>query len=309
VQENPEKASKEQHSHTLKTPPGVHNVAESSSRVRKGPFLPMSCTKPRPAWNATLPNPTGKHSISFNHKRTPADHWIPCGKCDGCTAATRLEWAVRMTHESQCHKQNCFVTLTYNDENCPDKINRADPQLFLKRLSKKLGHRIRYFLTGEYGDKTHRPHYHAILFGVDFLGNSYPINNELYGNKHLDQIWSKGNTSIAEFNMATAMYTAGYTAKKIKDPDTFSVMSRRPPLGRAWLRKNYSTIINLDKCIINGQEFPVPKAYMRWLSGVEEIDELKEEREIPNRLTDQQMDSKEIHYKQYNSKRMNNEKH
>lgn len=192
----------------------------------------MPCLKSRPAWAATLPNEKGRHPISFRAKpNTPPDYYIPCGRCAGCAVMRRREWGIRMYHESLCHERNCFVTLTYSDENLPGdlKINRHDPQTFMKRLRHHSQTPIRYFLTGEYGDKTKRPHYHAILFGEDFLGGGEYISNGLYTNKLLEAIWQHGTVGISQFNMSTALYVSGYVAKKCGDKDTFSIMSRNPP--------------------------------------------------------------------------------
>jgi hypothetical protein len=39
----------------------------------------------------------------------------------------------------------------------------------MKRLRKKIQPlKIRFFHCGEYGDKTRRPHYHALIFGYGF---------------------------------------------------------------------------------------------------------------------------------------------
>ena len=99
---------------------------------------------------------------------------IKCGRCIGCRLDRSKEWAVRCVHEQQMHEQSCFVTLTYKDTelvHTPDghpTLFHEHFQLFMKRLRKKFGDNISYFMSGEYGDETFRPHYHAILFGVDF---------------------------------------------------------------------------------------------------------------------------------------------
>lgn len=61
------------------------------------------------------------------HKRTPGlpftptpaglgrDIKLPCGRCIGCKLQRAQQWATRCLHESQQHKQNCFLTLTYRD--------------------------------------------------------------------------------------------------------------------------------------------------------------------------------------------------
>lgn len=72
------------------------------------------------------------------------------------------------------------------------------------------------------------------------------------------------------------MYTAGYTAKKIHDKDTFSLQSRSPPLGRQWVIDNHDNIRRNENIVIEGNEFPIPKVYMNWLKGTESFDHIKE---------------------------------
>ncbi len=229
----------------------------------------MSCFYPRPAWRETQPNESGNYAITFKKtgSQLDPDLEIPCGKCTGCASDKALEWSIRIYHEAQLHDQNCFITLTYDDNCLPadNKINKRDVQLFLKRLRKHLKpHKIRYFLTGEYGSQTKRPHYHAIIFGNDFLGGSYPINNELYGNPILDAIWNMGLCSIGSASINSSMYVAGYVNKKIDDKDTFSLMSKQPPIGREWLRKYLPQCAATGTCIITGKEYPLPKTYFKW---------------------------------------------
>jgi len=268
-----------------------------------GPFF-MPCLHSKPAWQAKLPNEKGRRPLRFNPPttNTPPDLYIGCGKCEGCAAQRALEWAIRMAHESQCHQRNCFLTLTYAE--APEKINRYDPQTFIKRLRHHSSKPIRYFLTGEYGEKTHRPHYHAIIFGEDFLGGAYDINGQLYGNKALDAIWKHGSVAISEFTLATAMYVSGYVNKKIGDNDTFSIMSRYPPIGKPWVRKHADNLRRIEKCVINGQEMPIPGVYLKWLEGVEEYDHIKQNRKDKAvTLTDQQLKAKGLNLKSFKNLR------
>lgn len=263
----------------------------------------MACLHSKPAWKAGLPNPNGKYSLRFkDQKRTP-DYYIPCGKCEGCRADQAMEWGIRITHEAQMHDRNCFITLTYDDDHIPvdGKINRRDPQLFVKRLRKHSDRKIRYFLTGEYGETTNRPHYHAIIFGEDFLGGAKPIGDRMFTNPILDGIWKQGMCSIIPFEPATAMYTAGYTSKKIGAADTFSIMSRKPAIGVTWLRKYHNMLVQLGHTVMNGHEMPIPGVYFDWMEGVPEWDKLKQERletmkQKPVK-TDYQLRSKGLHMK------------
>lgn len=99
---------------------------------------------------------------------------VPCGKCIACRIAKRKEWSLRMYHELNYHNESVFLTLTYDDLHLPDNnsLVKKDLQKFFKRLRRDLkGRKIKYFACGEYGDKTNRPHYHAIVFGLG-LGSS-----------------------------------------------------------------------------------------------------------------------------------------
>ena len=91
---------------------------------------------------------------------------LPCGKCTMCISKRAVEWATRARHEISCHDDNCFITLTYSEENLEsEKINKEHFQKFMKRLRKYTGKKIRYMVSYEYGTKLNRPHMHAILFG------------------------------------------------------------------------------------------------------------------------------------------------
>ena len=97
---------------------------------------------------------------------------LRCGQCMECRLAYSREWAIRITHESQMHGSNCFLTLTYDDEHLPryGQLVKRDLQLFFKRLRKYAG-RFRYVAAGEYGEQNRRPHFHAAIFGLDFSGD------------------------------------------------------------------------------------------------------------------------------------------
>jgi len=155
--------------------------------------------------------------------------------------------------ESYLHDSASFVTLTYSDENLPFSedmypiLCKRDVQLWLKRLRKRFANKeIRYYLAGEYGPKTRRPHYHVILFGLSpdeldpdwfyFDGKSGPFKPNYCRNTPLYQTWELGVVHIGEANRHSIQYCAGYVTKKITrkgdglEPE-FQLMSRRPGLG------------------------------------------------------------------------------
>jgi len=227
----------------------------------------MTCFRPRPAWRDKEPNANGKHQITFSRRTSQLEHdyLIPCGKCGGCTADKRMEWGIRMYHESITANTSTFLTLTYSDDYLPadGKISVDHARNFLQRTRDKLGP-IRYYLTGEYGDKTKRPHYHALIFNEDFCDDRYEYSNGLYGSHTLDHLWGRGIVQAAPVSLGTAFYTAGYASKKLNDSDTFNIMSRRPPIGYDWAMQNLDTANRTGTTVIEGQEFPIPKTYFKW---------------------------------------------
>lgn len=209
---------------------------------------------------------------------------VPCGHCMGCRLDHARVWADRMILELRDNDYKAiFVTLTYNNQSlphawhvgynhlpddpddaylyedegwiaaaagAPPTLSVRDTQLFLKRLRKKFkDRRLRYFLAGEYGPKTKRPHYHAIIFGLtldDFKDLRILDFNDLgqprYKSKRFEEIWGNGFCVIASVNWNTCAYVSRYTMKKIfksEDPHAyaydqtppFCTMSRRPGIG------------------------------------------------------------------------------
>lgn len=260
----------------------------------------MPCFRSKPAWQ-----PRPGEPIWFSPPRPGAtpDLWIDCNRCEGCKAKKKQEWAIRIIHEAQYHEQNCFVTLTYDDDHLPPdgKIQKTDIQLWMKRLRKELdkdGQKVRYFVTGEYGEKTRRPHYHAIIFGHDFRGaGSYDIKHGMYGNKLLEDKWGMGQITISGFHNNRAFYTAGYVGKKIGDPDTFALQSRNPPIGKKWVLNHKDNIRRLKTIVVGGDKLPIPTVYKNWLEGESWMEQIKQElREIVEPMNDQRSRAKRANY-------------
>lgn len=171
-----------------------------------------------------------------------------CGRCLPCRVNKRRQWMWRQYLESLCHEECSFVTLTYSDKYLPEGEN-LDPHVVLRtiRAIRKaiFPQRIRYFLVGEYGDTSGRPHYHLSLYGMSRFsvhevlsdtGETIGVTGEALIAKH----WPWGFVSVAEFNELTAQYVAGYVVKKLthagdsrlgnRVPE-FTRMSRRPGIG------------------------------------------------------------------------------
>lgn len=170
------------------------------------------------------------------------------------------------------HKESCFITLTYNDENLP-AANSLQPQDFtdfLLRLKYVTGKKIRYYMVGEYGELG-RPHFHALLFGHSYSDQKLYMERHgqrTYLSKTLTQQWGKGFTSVQPVTMGTARYAASYVQKKVggrhvtpgRHPE-YSRMSRRPGIGSTWLDKFINDVYPHDHVVSAGQAIRPPRYY------------------------------------------------
>jgi len=199
-------------------------------------------------------------------------------------------------HQASLSDDNCFVTLTYNDEKIPKVFGvptllKSDVQKFIKRVRNLYGEGIKYYLCGEYGDENKRPHYHICLFGIDFNDKQiFNIKNEnkIYTSKKLDELWtdpedqkSYGFSTIGQLTFETAAYTARYCLKKWKGKDwqkhyevineetgeiksiqpEFALMSRRPGIGKNWFDQFKEEVMVNDSVIVRGKEMKPARYY------------------------------------------------
>ena len=117
-------------------------------------------------------------------------------------------------HEAQITQPTCYITLTYAPKFLPTggTLDLEDWRYFIKKLRRKTNPDIRYYHSGEYGaQNTRRPHYHAILFGIEFtdLVIFKTINGiPLYTSATLTKIWGKGHASGGNVTMQSAAYVA-----------------------------------------------------------------------------------------------------
>lgn len=203
---------------------------------------------------------------------------LPCGNCMGCRLEKSRQWALRCVHEAKCYESNCFITLTYSNDNLPfnGSLVRKDPQDFIKRLRERFAAiKIRYYGCGEYGDQLSRPHYHLCLFNFDFPDRvlfSSSGGMKYFTSDILTKLWGKGHCLVTDFSFETAAYVARYCVKKIngvmaKDyynnrlPE-FSMMSLKPGIGAVWLDKfGKSDVFPHDSCIARGHECKPPRYY------------------------------------------------
>jgi len=223
---------------------------------------------------------------------------IPCNNCMGCKLERSRQWSIRMMHEARYHPQNCFLTLTYNDQAVPTDfgLNLRHLQLFFKKLRRSLPQKIRYFACGEYGDLNGRPHYHAIVFNYDppdrvFLERSNS-GEHVSCSETLNGLWGLGNCTTQDVTYKSCAYVARYVTKKIKSNDTFgadryrrlspidgafhavrpefAVMSRNPGLGNAFAHEFKSDFYPSGFIVVDGIRQAPPRYYVSQLTEKEQ---------------------------------------
>lgn len=248
----------------------------------------MTCFRPVTAYYSNEVNEkSGLRSLIFREEIGQSQNLeqlkIPCGKCSGCRLDKSRDWAVRVMHESSLYDKNCFITLTFNDENIKRSLDKSDFQKFMKRLRKKFGQGVRYFHCGEYGERLNRPHHHAILFNFDFTDKYlYKVSNNVkwYRSECLEKLWPFGFSVIGDVNFASAAYVARYVVKKqSKDfkgrmhydgrvPE-YITMSRRPGIASVWIDKYFTDVYPSDFVVLHGNvnlKAKPPKFYDEKLS-------------------------------------------
>lgn len=183
-------------------------------------------------------------------------------------------WTHRLMLESALREDNAFVTLTYSEDSSPRLadcgtpiLRKRDAQLWLKRLRKSIyPATVRFYLVGEYGDETARPHYHAALFGYKsclFGRSRYALSkNCCVQCDRIRDTWKHGLVDLGELNINSAQYLAGYVTKKMTAaddkrllgrPPEFALMSKKPGLGADFMHEVGSELLKhgLDERLVD----------------------------------------------------------
>ena len=235
----------------------------------------------------------------------------PCKKCNGCIMDRGKSWANRMEMELPYHKQAWFLTITYDNDHVPKSYNQGlginpetgeieienltlnydDLEKFWKRLRRWLEYHGRaiyteykgqtkndlmYYAGGEYGGKTHRPHYHAIVYGLDIKPEELKEYKRARGKVYytcdwLTKIWGKGYIVVGAAEWESMAYTARYVTKKAFGPNAKeyyaslavvpenSRMSKTPAIGWRYYQDHAPEIYAKDSIQLkNGKKCKPP---------------------------------------------------
>lgn len=239
----------------------------------------------------------GKSVIWFDSKKAVHPYEvikIPCGQCIGCRLDRSRDWALRCVHEASLYNNNCFITLTFDEEhmNKTGTLVDSDFQKFMKRLRAKYQgldmingkYPIRFFHVGEYGELNSRAHHHACIFNFDFLDKElWKVRDgvRLYRSESLEQLWPFGFSAIGDVTFQSAAYCARYCMKKVSgknakyhyqsvDTETgecfdikpeYLTMSRRPGIAAEWFKKFSSDVYPKDFVTEQGKKIKPARYY------------------------------------------------
>lgn len=196
-----------------------------------------------------------------------------------CLSRKRNAWAFRLQNEAKNAQTSVFITMTYDVDNVPlsDKLVptlcKRDIQLFMKRLRKMLPDcNLRYYIIGEYGPNTCRPHYHGLIFNLPYENKDQELKlkNQLY------TCWKKGFVMLGTVTEASIQYCTKYMITSNDDKKQygyynlehpFALMSRRPGLGISYLTSemiefhNNSKIRRFYSVLKGGNKTALPRYY------------------------------------------------
>jgi len=277
------------------------------------------------------------------HSKEFSKFQIPCSKCIPCRLEQARSKAIRCMHEAQMYEKNSFITLTYSDEHLKSpKLQYYDFQLFVKKLRNlrfeqilkqhaltrdtyKLLSRderrvilepgyIPLIVTGEYGDKTKRPHWHALLFNYEPSDLKFFRTTELdhvvSKSEELNNLWQKGHTETGSVTLESAGYVCRYAAKKLihgKDQDhdfhPIHKMSSKHAIGKKFLECYWQDIFNYGRVVLKtGQQMPIPRYYEKWLLKTHPdayhryVTQLKSERNFQSEKKQTQKEKEQIEH-------------
>lgn len=238
----------------------------------------------RKDWSTRLTHEIGEFDKSCFVTLTYNDDYIPTTSKDDWSSPCKL-----------------FDTGLYSGEDFIPSLCVGDVQRFIKRVRRHLEYlpkraknrvgrdhvtsKIRYFVVGEYGPKTHRPHYHIIIFGWSpsdvtpfFRSKS---GQQVYRSAQLEKLWPYGYVTVESCGCGTAQYCAQYVTKKLTKkpsrfdsyvvPEFFRYSTRGGGIGTTWLKKYYRQCLRIDYPYVtyrNGKNIikaSIPVAYKRWI--------------------------------------------
>lgn len=232
--------------------------------------------------------------------------YVPCGECAECRKKMQMDWTSRLKCELEHYhfhrKFNVgFITLTYNDRHLPHIPRRFFKKgeykripcfsyIDIKRFTDGIRNYLfrvhgltdgyRFFLSSEYGEKKHRPHYHAVLLFHPSISPElmYKVCSDLWcgttlviPENKIKKIPRRHYGIISPFepdkdgkggfvpkdNYKVGAYCAKYVCKDIEFTETigdsFDHLTKRQKNRLRWFRPFHKQSRSFGSCIFNGK--------------------------------------------------------
>ena len=275
----------------------------------------MPCYSPKGAYYSKKLTNKGLRKLVFDPRQAVGDGLvsikIPCGRCIGCRLSYADDWATRCMLERSTSDEGVFLTLTYAPEHLPRdmSLNHKHFQAFMKRLRKRkyldkglkgtefefdymfdlCPNPVSFLMCGEYGDQFLRPHYHAVIFGINVPDLELLFTrggHKVYTSEILKDVWGKGHVSIGSVTWQSARYVARYITKKVFGDSSkehysricdqtgevyqvkpeYSQSSRRNVLGKKFYQSFASDMYPSDFVTIQGVKRRIPRYFDKLLA-------------------------------------------
>lgn len=164
---------------------------------------------------------------------------VACRYCWQCKARKVDDWIGRNIAESKTSTGSHVVTLTYGEDRSVGGIDHiraavltySDVQNFMKKL-RNHGHPARYFVTGEYGSKKGRAHWHIVIYWLGEVPKIKALRKNI-----LFEHWEHGLTFWDKMSPEAIRYACKYITKDTSDDARQGygpMMSKKPPLGERY---------------------------------------------------------------------------
>lgn len=202
----------------------------------------------------------------------PGGTLIACRQCWQCRERAVDDWVGRNIAESKTAMACHAVTLTYGygQDGDADHVRAAiltysDVQKYLKLL-RRHGYPVRYFVTGEYGSKKGRAHWHVMLYW------QRAVPEHVLDERFMEAHWPHGLSFWTRPTAHAIRYNCKYLQKSMGDVmlQGHLSMSKKPPLGAVFFAQRAEQYAR-QRLSPQTLEYSFPEVRRRKRDGSQEI--------------------------------------